>query len=439
MKINFFGPEKTLTKRPCHERISSGRMGTLGRSFLLLALTAGVLGQASAQPWKEGDFEGDTRRPVACSQDAPYNAIGLITLGVFLPNGMSPAKPPQGTGALIGPRHVLTAAHVACPDLPYRDGNGEVKYYRVPLTGDRATRSFRAGLNGHYGRVKRVEVSRVYISSEWERRGGFLKTGIEPTYEWRIDYAILELAEPIQLPTYFGLKAWDADAIRTMKQPARMTGYDGDYGRSSKENGAAYMIDREAPISPLLPYPFFGEDRLVFDGNFRADPGSSGGPLWTFLDGKPIVVGIESGSPKLGGIVQYDVQRGRIITQSLYEKIVAILENVRNREVCDPGPAAKDSGIFKVEPPLPACIVEKRPDGTPYPVPVPTATPGSLCTPPPAPREDASGPTATIDELFENSENPLPMDEKQTDRTRHLRPAPRPAPGPAPDRVPEKR
>lgn len=190
----------------------------------------------------------DPGTPVSNPESAPYN--GIVTIYDEIGNQYY-----QGTGVLISPDEVLTAAHVVY------SGNGtagqtatDIEVY--PSAGDQ----FSFGTLTHYNPI---DDSNDMIS-------------LSDTQD---DYAIIHLATPFTGDTIFSLDANYADTAPQQTAEVNTAGY------PSSADGALVAYTGAITVDPYFT-TYFGAS---------LGPGSSGGPVWfTNTDGEPTEVGIVS-------------------------------------------------------------------------------------------------------------------------------------------------
>ena len=261
-------------RRPFHLANLFGRQMLLSAQLVLLAL-AGSPAHAVV-----GGSGGD---PV--STDSPWSGVGQAEIG----NG---PRAGQFTGALIGPRLVLTAAHVV---------------HGRPVS------EIRFGLPLQEGRTVTIAASGVYIHP------GFRGVRKGPDGFWHKDLALIELSEPAPagVPIYplarkkdllksqvtfvgYG-KGGDGMEGATMPGGVRRVGYNRvdvllgelrEDGRHSAPDlllfdfdGPDYASNRFKPDVPL-------NSSLGAEAEATFAVGDSGAPLFVFEDGRLRLVGV---------------------------------------------------------------------------------------------------------------------------------------------------
>jgi hypothetical protein len=251
--------------------------------------------------------------PNVTPQDSPAKRIdentaesrfaGVGSLQVGTRNGAH-----VGTATAIGPRHVLTAAHVV--DL---NGDGRVD-------GSDGTRGVYFILNSGGDITHRIAVSQFDIHPDFT---GFNKPAVND------DIAVLTLAEDLpeglpiySLPSYdllignhitivgygrsgFGNRGYTTAANLTVKRVGENI-VDAFYGQDDAGKPIAsevYRFDFDGPMgNGPLGGPTLGNDRETQLGS-----GDSGGPAFTFANGQLVVAGVNtfvqgSRAPRFGSL-----------------------------------------------------------------------------------------------------------------------------------------
>jgi glutamyl endopeptidase len=151
-------------------------------------------------------FPPDQRKRVTDTTGYPYTAIGQLWMS--FPNGGTYA----GTGTLIDPQHVLTAAH---------------NVYGKDIGGWARSVYFQPARNGDHLPCGTIGASRVFITEDYESLSppdpNF--TDVEDYTLYTQDYAVVRLAKPLNLPF---MKIHAANDAQLDASEARITGYPGD-------------------------------------------------------------------------------------------------------------------------------------------------------------------------------------------------------------------
>lgn len=207
-----------------------------------------------------GIYDNPDARKVYYPQAYPWRCVGRIFTWT---NWGSPGWSWSGSGVLVGPRHVLTAGHVA----PWGSSNWGMLF--VPAYWDGAS-LYGAGASS-------------YVSDYrgWNTGGSVAAH----------DTSVLRLYEPLgsQLG-WMGSKVydggWEGGAYWSM------AGYPGAIAgaqRPAYQSGIAVLDDDE------------DGDAMEIEHHGDASPGESGGPMFGFWSGSPYAIGSTSGGETISG------------------------------------------------------------------------------------------------------------------------------------------
>lgn len=187
-------------------------------------------------------------------------------------NTQEPGGPPDGQGALVAPRWVATAAHIAVLVQPG---------HRVTVGGDG------------------VAVRSIHLHPEWD--------------DGPHDIALVELARPVDGVEPVGLYGWRDEESREIVVVGRGdtgTGETGPTGNDRKVRAATNVIDEASDL--WLKFEFDrGEAATDLEG--ISGPGDSGGPAFLRRDGETYLAGVSSaqstratgGNEGLYGVTEY--------------------------------------------------------------------------------------------------------------------------------------
>jgi len=197
-------------------------------------------------------FNGDDRQVFNPGDDYPWRCVGKLLVwknpGAFFWD--TPDK--TGTAALVGPNFVVTSAHMVPPDQ------------------ERWKAIFLPGLfdeNRSFGEFSYMQTWRLYKD-----------------YDQGSDLAILKLYDPIgERLGWFGTKTYDS------------SWQDGNYWTKV---GYASMIANGNRPNRVMNFPIIDDDDSYgVELEYQADgsPGDSGGPVFSWWDDGPYIVGVHSG------------------------------------------------------------------------------------------------------------------------------------------------
>lgn len=223
-----------------------------------------------------GGYPALAQRGVFTSE-YPYSAV--VFLHVVFPNGASAF----GTGVMVGPNDVLTAAHVV-----YAPASGGYPTSLVAVPAYVPALGWEGSPFGFSTAAVTIADTGFDPDNDGIIRAGNGGPGLEGSER---DVALLTLNTPL------GFRTGWMDLDPTFKQGfAHLTGYPGVYGRTLTDDVA---LAYDAP-----------NDSFTYITWFEAHRGNSGGPVWHYgPSGRPSVVGlVSSGDPNAGrGVAAFDI------------------------------------------------------------------------------------------------------------------------------------
>ena len=263
----------------------------------------------------------DSRTQITNIKRIPYQWICSIIPTFRHPTTGDPIEmtTQPGSGFLIGPRHILTAAHVLFPPSGPLIHQVPMRVKVTPGHNDRSEPY------GHY-------VSTVYkVRSEW-RSGG--RNTENPSY----DFAVIEVSNAIQQR---GLKCWGAAGTNTHRYPIDKT-----WLKGKRVNVCGYPRDKTLYTQWIAHDPL-DDPQPKRNGNlvanlftYKADTclGQSGSPVWYWDGSQRYLVGIhrsycdfldgcsqESGTGGLPGSSRWSHNVGVLFTKEVEAQVNAWL------------------------------------------------------------------------------------------------------------------
>lgn len=229
--------------------------------------------------------QGPTDADDALSPSGPWRHVGRLDL----------SGAPGCSGTLIGPKHVLTAAHcVLNSDNTFK--TGPIRFRLAQFNAGPCSRPF-----GDHHAV------RVFVPADYDN-------GSASTSNKALDYAIVELANSIPgaVPMSFSYQSWATVQDLT---PFSI-GYPGD-----KNVGTVWQTGNANDfLSTPLTWQDGGEKGLFHLTNDGVG-GQSGSPVYVFIAGQRQLVGVLIGSPVA------ECQAGRLWASRLTPGAVDRIEN----------------------------------------------------------------------------------------------------------------
>ena len=280
--------------------------------------------------------------------DFPFSAVAAVDSQISSTNdGEILADPADylGSGIVISPNHVLTAAHVVFDDENFQKVVDLARVTTSKNVRDLATRNIEP--------VNTANVTNINFLANYDQFQ--FENGNEAEEAKNADIALLTTSD-ILLPTteVIGLIAF-ANSSTAKDFTIRTAGYPANVVLPAFPG---YLLDQELAVSPSLNQSPGKIEGLESTRRFKVSTdvdgfrGQSGGGVWHIFEGdnKELVLGVYTEGAEMGGF--FNREKGVLITTDIYTNIVDQIGNDTDYANADELPVniliGSDSGFFGI-------------------------------------------------------------------------------------------